>query len=133
MILPIIDIVKNVVAPIVNRFIPDKTAQDAAIAEIMSATAQVMVEDSKSPDLYIRRARPTFLYVMYVLLLIAIPCGILFIFSPGIGREFTDGAKYWFSSIPDAMYNMLEVCFGVYVGGRTVEKSIKHFKERGGR
>ena len=118
----------NTAIDIAKRFIPDKTQQEAAQAEIMSATAQMMVEDSKSQDMFIRRARPSFLYVMYFVILLAVPCGTLYMFSPDLGDAFIQGAKYWFNAIPDIMYNVLEVCFGVYVGGRTVEKSIKHFR-----
>jgi len=125
-----LDIIKTVVMPIVSKFIPDASQQATAAEQVSQAMIQLQLEDAKSQDLYIKRARPTFMYVMYLLLLVAVPCGILYIVNPKLANAFVDGAGAWFSALPDSLYNLLEVCFGVYGIGRSAEKITKNWKKK---
>lgn len=125
-----LNILTNIISPIIKKFIPDNTQQEAALSEMMSATATIMVEEAKSSDTFVRRARPSFLYVMYILLLSAIPTGILFALDKSIGISFVEGVKYWFSILPSELYSLLKVCFGLYVSGRSAEKILTYFKSK---
>jgi len=120
-----LNILENTIIPIINKFIPDKSQQDAAINQIISATAQIMIEDSKSNDLYIRRARPTFSYVMYIILLMAIPVGVFAMINPIYSQYFIKYASLWFQSIPTELYQLFGFGYGAFTIARSIDKKRK--------
>jgi len=66
-----------------------------------------------SADPWIERARPTFLYVMYLMLLGALPVGLLAAIAPDLARNATDGIRAYLGAIPEPLY----VLFGTgYLG-----------------
>ena len=58
---------------------PPAAAQQAInrYLEAIQARLSAIVTEARSPDPWTSRARPSFLYVMYVMLLWAIPMGVL--------------------------------------------------------
>lgn len=88
----------------------ESKAQDTLQAEVEAASANIRAE-AASGDKYTQRARPTFLYICYAVLLNN------FIFLPYIGVH---GGKP--IDFPDALYWLMGSCILGYTGARTWEK-----------
>ncbi|RZV48196.1 MAG: hypothetical protein EX258_09060, partial [Sphingomonadaceae bacterium] len=89
----IIDTIIGPVAKIIDKIIPDKEARDRAKLELLrlqgeqelkelEVSISSIVTEAQSNDPWTSRARPSFMYVMYTLILFAIPMGIVSVFSP---------------------------------------------------
>ena len=86
--MPLID---NIIAPIaslIDKIIPDPKARDAAKLELLKMQGgqdleslriqlSAIVAEAQSNDPWTSRARPTFLYVIYAMILWAIPMGLI--------------------------------------------------------
>ena len=92
------------VAKLIDKIIPDPQARDRAKLELlklqgdqeMAAIGQQMqaiIAEANSADPWTSRARPSFLYAIYVLILWAIPMGLIAAVNPtmadAIGRGMT--------------------------------------------
>ncbi|WP_267434563.1 3TM-type holin [Sphingomonas sp. GM_Shp_1] len=71
-----------------------------------------------SVDAWTRRARPTFLYVMYALLLWSVPMGVLAGFRPAIAAAMIRGMAAYLAAIPEPLYAL----FGTGYLGYTVAR-----------
>jgi len=71
-----------------------KMQQQGDLDEIKTQLSAIIAE-AQSSDPWTSRARPSFLYVVYILLLWSIPMGVLAIFNPGAAATFTVGFKGW--------------------------------------
>ncbi len=117
----------------IDRIWPDPTEEAAAkVAQLKAETdAQVSllqaqnaaaIAEASSADPWTSRARPSFLYVMYALILCSIPMGILSAVNPAASNAIADGMGHWLKAIPEEMWSVMFGCFAVYSGGRTIEK-----------
>lgn len=109
---------------IIDKVIPDKTARDKAKLELLAlqgsqeletinARLSAIVAEAQSPDPWTSRARPTFLYVMYAIILWAVPMGIVAAFSPGSAQAIAAGMTAYLNALPEPLY----VLFGTgYLG-----------------
>lgn len=88
----------------------------------LNAELQAIVMEAQSEDPWTSRARPTFLYVVYFYILMAIPMGILALFSPQSVLEIGAGIKVWLNSIPEQMWYLFGVGYLGYTGARTYDK-----------
>ena len=86
--MPLFEALIGPLAAIIDKVIPDKAARDKAKLElvklegsqeleIVQARLAAIVAEAQSPDPWTSRARPSFLYVMYVMILCALPMGLL--------------------------------------------------------
>lgn len=118
---------------VIDKIFPDKEKADAAKLELyrlqqagqleeMKTQLSAIIADAQSADPWTSRARPTFLYVVYILILWSIPMGILTIFRPDAAASFTTGFKAWLSAIPDEILQLFGVVMTGYVLGRSWEK-----------
>lgn len=96
--------------------------QQAGELDEMKTQLSAIIADAQSSDPWTSRARPSFLYVVYVLLLWSIPMGILTIFSPEAAAKFTQGFGAWMKAIPDPILQLFGVVMTGYVLGRSWEK-----------
>jgi hypothetical protein len=60
--------------------------------------------ETQSPDLWTSRARPTFLYVMYALLLWAVPMGLIAAISPAAAARIAAGMSAYLNALPEPLY-----------------------------
>ena len=133
-----IDLVTSVGGKLIDRLFPDKIAQASERAqaelamvsvqqdgEIRATQAQLsaIVAEAQSADPWTSRARPAFLYVMYVMLLAALPMAILAAFNPVAATAIAVGMKAWLAAIPDSLYALFGAGYLGYTGARTIEKS----------
>lgn len=96
--------------------------QQSGELEEMKASLSAILADAQSADPWTSRARPSFLYVVYILLLWSIPMGALTIFKPDAAAAFTLGFKSWMAAIPEPVLTLFGVVMLGYVGGRSWEK-----------
>lgn len=121
----------------IDRLWPDKTAQAAERSraelalmesirsgELESARVQLsaILSESQSSDPWTSRARPTFMYVIYIMILMAIPMGFLSAFKPEIATAVATGMKAWLDAIPGDLYTLFGVGYLGYSGVRSWEK-----------
>ena len=115
---------------ILDKVLPDKGAREAAQLELMKLqqTGQfkemevqmsAIIAEAKSTDPWTSRARPSFLYVMYAMILMSIPIGIVSVFSPASATQIAEGMKAWLSAVPAELWTV----FGVGYTGYTVARS----------
>jgi hypothetical protein len=96
----------------------EKAAEIALkVQELQSLVEQgrqsIIITEASSHDKWTSRARPAFMYVMYVFILAAFPMGVIFAFAPVEAKSITDGVTSWLKAIPDSMW----VLFGTgYLG-----------------
>lgn len=89
----------------------------------MEQKMSVLLAEAQSKDPWTSRARPSFLYVFYILLLMGIPMGILSFFNPEASQAMGNGFKAWLEAIPEEAWTAFWICFTGYTGARTFEKS----------
>lgn len=95
--------------------------QSGELEEVKVQLSAIMAEAS-SADPWTSRARPSFLYVVYVLLLWSIPMGALTIFAPEAADKFTAGFGKWMAALPEPILTLFGVVMTGYVAGRSWEK-----------
>jgi len=131
--LPIVDGVISIGEKLIDKLIPDPEAKAKAKLELrelqqkgdleeMEIRLSAIISDSKSKDPWTSRARPTFLYVVYILLLASIPVGIAYAFSPDHAERFIEGFRLWLTAIPEQVLTLFGVVMTGYIGGRSWEK-----------
>ena len=79
--------------------------QDGELDTIKTQLSAI-IADAQSADPWTSRARPSFLYVVYVLLLWSIPMGVLTIFRPEAAAAFTFGFQAWMTAIPEPVLTL---------------------------
>lgn len=96
--------------------------QQAGELEEVKVQLSAIIAEAQSPDPWTSRARPSFLYVVYILLLWSIPMGVLSVFKPDAAAAFTVGFKGWMGAIPDSILTLFGTVMTGYVLGRSWEK-----------
>ena len=119
---------------LIDKLFPDPEQQAKAKLELlqMQQTGELeqvkvqmsaIIAEAQSADPWTSRARPSFLYVVYILLLWSIPMGVLFVFNPEAATRFTDGFKAWLAAIPEPILTLFGTVMLGYVVGRSYEKT----------
>ena len=118
---------------IIDKLLPDPEAkaraqlelirlqQEGAFKEIEVRMSAIIAE-ANSVDPWTSRARPSFLYVVYVMLLFSLPMGLVAAISPDTAAAVAEGMKAWLSAIPDSIVELFQWVMLGYVGARSVEK-----------
>ena len=112
--MPILDALIGPLAAIIDKVIPDKAAREQAKLELLRlegtqelelvrARLSAIVAEAESTDPWTSRARPSFLYVMYVLLLWALPMGLISALWPATARNVAAGNAY-LTGLPEPLY-----------------------------
>ena len=99
-----------------------KMQQDGEFKELEIQLSAIVAE-AKSNDKWTSRARPGFLYVMYFMILISFPMGILHAVNPGISASIAVGMKEWLAAIPEYLWSVFGIGFTGYVAARSFDKS----------
>ena len=74
-------------------------------------------------DPFAGRARPAFLYVMYVLLLGAIPTALVAAVRPDVARAMAQAMGAYFAAIPEPLYALFGTGYLGYTAARAWGKS----------
>ena len=118
---------------IIDKLFPDPTAKAQAQLELLKMQQSGELEEVKvqlsaimaeaqSGDPWTSRARPSFMYVVYILLLWSIPMGVLTVFAPEAADKFTIGFGKWMDALPEPILTLFGVVMTGYVAGRSWEK-----------
>ena len=118
---------------LIDKLFPDPEQRAKAQLELMKmqqageldevkVQLSAIIAEAQSADPWTSRARPSFLYVVYVLLLWSIPMGVLTIFRPEAATAFTHGFQAWMGAIPDSILTLFGTVMTGYVIGRSWEK-----------
>lgn len=118
---------------LIDKVIPDPQAkadaqikliqvQQAGELEEVKTQLSAIIAEAQSTDPWTSRARPSFLYVMYLMILFGIPMGILSIFSPEAAVKLTTGVQAWLSALPEQMWWLFGCGYLGYATNRTFEK-----------
>lgn len=117
------------IAKIIDKVIPDKEARARAKLELLQLEGSQELEEirvqmsailaeAQSGDPWTSRARPSFLYVMYILLMWSIPMGLIAAFRPEVAQNIAAGMNAYLSGIPEPLYAL----FGTGYLGYTVAR-----------
>jgi len=97
-------------------------AESAGELEAVKVQLSAILTESQSADPWTSRARPSFMYVIYVLILMAVPMGFLSAFNPAMATAVAAGFSAWLQAIPDSLYTLFGVGYLGYTGARSLEK-----------
>ena len=74
--------------------------------------------EAQSADPWTSRARPAFLYVMYILLLWAVPMGLIAAVSPRIAANICAGMTAYLNALPEPLYALFGTGYLGYTAAR---------------
>ena len=126
----ILDAVVGPVAKLLDKIIPDPQARDKAKLELLKlqgdqemqaigAQMQAIIAEAQSADPWTSRARPSFLYVMYALILWAVPMGLIAAAQPQMAKGIADGMTAYLRGIPEELYALFGTGYLGYTAART--------------
>lgn len=122
------------VARLIDKIIPDPDARDRAKLELLKLEGSqemeairtqltAIVAEAQSNDPWTSRARPSFLYVMYALLLWAIPMGLIAAVRPDMAESIARGMHAYLAGIPEPLYMIFGTGYLGYTAARQWEKA----------
>jgi len=108
------------ITSILDKIIPDKEARAKAQQEmsLIEARLQAIVAEAQSADPWTSRARPSFLYVMYILILTALPMGLLSAFNPSAAMDIATGMNAYLGGLPEPLYALFGTGYLGYTAAR---------------
>lgn len=117
------------ITSIIDKVIPDKDARAKAKLELLKlegsqemslieARLQAIVAEANSQDPWTSRARPSFLYIMYAMILWALPMGVLAAFNPSAAREIAAGMNAYLNGLPEPLYALFGTGYLGYTAAR---------------
>jgi hypothetical protein len=122
------------VAGLLDKIIPDPRARDAAKLELLKleggqemervkAQMAAVLAEAQSSDPWTSRARPSFLYVMYALLLWSIPMGLIAAARPGLADAIARGMNTYLNGLPEPLYALFGTGYLGYTAARAWGKA----------
>ncbi len=122
----------GLIAPLsklIDKIIPDPRARDAAKLELLKLQGSqeleavrvqmsAIIAEAGSADPWTSRARPSFLYVMYAIILWAIPMGLIAATQPEMAKNIAAGMNAYLGGIPEPLWTL----FGTGYLGYTVAR-----------
>jgi hypothetical protein len=122
------------IARLIDKLIPDPQARDQAKLELLRLQGgqdmealrtqlSAILAEAQSTDPWTSRARPSFLYVMYALLLWAIPMGLIAAARPDMAEAIGHGMNAYLNGIPDSLYALFGTGYLGYTAARSWGKA----------
>ena len=117
------------VAGLLDKIIPDPKARDAAKIELLklqnsqelellNTQLLAIVAEANSHDPWTSRARPSFLYVIYALLLWSIPMGLIAAVQPQMAHDIATGMTRYLNGLPEPLYALFGTGYLGYTAAR---------------
>ncbi|HQS71017.1 MAG: hypothetical protein B7Y36_02165 [Novosphingobium sp. 28-62-57] len=117
------------VSAILDKVIPDKEARDRAKLELLKLEGtqeleqiqvrmSAIVAEANSADPWTSRARPGFLYVMYIMILWALPMGLIGAFNPAAAMGIAAGINAYLNGLPEPLYALFGTGYLGYTAAR---------------
>lgn len=122
------------IAKLIDKLIPDENARDKAKLELIKLQGgqemealrtqlSAILAEAQSTDPWTSRARPSFLYVMYALLLWAIPMGLIAAARPEMADAIARGMNAYLAGIPEPLYALFGTGYLGYTAARSWGKA----------
>ena len=132
--MPILDALISPIAALIDKIIPDPRARDAAKLELLKLQGSqemdaiktqmtAIVAEAQSNDPWTSRARPSFLYVMYTMILWAIPMGLIAAVRPDMAKGIAAGMNAYLNGIPEPMWALFGTGYLGYTAARSWGKA----------
>ncbi|MGE5537341.1 MAG: holin family protein [Gemmatimonas sp.] len=118
---------------IIDKVIPDPVARERAKVELLKqqqageldeikASLAAIIAEAQSADPWTSRARPTFLYIMYSVIILAFVGGVIGIWAPAhVDRAAANIGKL-LAAIPDSLWWLFGAGYLGYTGARSFDK-----------
>jgi hypothetical protein len=125
----LLDALVSPISTLLDRLIPDKAQRDQAKLQLLALQGtqelqllqtqlSAIVAEAGSRDPWTSRARPSFLYVMYVLILWALPMGLIAAVQPGAASAIASGMNAYLAGIPEPLYALFGTGYLGYTAAR---------------
>lgn len=125
----ILDVLVSPASGIIDKVIPDQDARDRAKLELLKlegtaefrqlkARISAILAETGSADPWTRRARPAFLYVMYAMILCALPIGLIAAFRPQAAHDIAAGISSYLNGLPEPLYALFGTGYLGYTAAR---------------
>lgn len=125
----LIDAVIGPIGKLLDKIIPDPQARDRAKMELLQlqgsqemealkAQLSAILAEASSSDPWTSRARPSFLYVMYTIILWAIPMGLIAAVAPDMAKGIANGMNAYLAGIPEPLWALFGTGYLGYTAAR---------------
>jgi hypothetical protein len=125
----LIDAVIGPIGKLLDKIIPDPQARDRAKMELLQlqgtqemealkAQLSAILAEAGSADPWTSRARPSFLYVMYTIILWAIPMGLIAAVAPETAKGIATGMNAYLAGIPEPLWALFGTGYLGYTAAR---------------
>ena len=130
----ILEAIIGPVSKLLDKIIPDPQARDRAKLELLklqgdqematiTAQMQAIVAEAQSNDPWTSRARPSFLYMMYALVLWSVPMGLIAAVDPKLALGIGNGMASYLRGLPEELYMLFGTGYLGYTAARTWGKA----------
>lgn len=127
--MPLLDAILGPITSIIDKVIPDPKARDQAKLELLKLQGSqemqllqtqlsAIVAEANSQDPWTSRARPSFLYVMYTMILWALPMGLIAAFRPDAAQAIASGMNAYLGGLPEPLYALFGTGYLGYTAAR---------------
>lgn len=127
------EIIFPFISKLIDRIIPDETTRAAAKLELMKSENQQVLSEMQaslsailveggSSDKWTSRARPSFLYVMYGVIVLCFLGGIIGIWYPAATTQAAANINALLRALPQDLYNLFAMGYLGYAGARSFDK-----------
>ena len=128
-IMSIIDAVIGPIGKLLDKIIPDPQARERAKMELLQlqgtqemdalkAQLSAILAEAGSTDPWTSRARPSFLYVMYTIILWVIPMGLIAAVAPDMAKGIATGMNAYLAGIPEPLWALFGTGYLGYTAAR---------------
>ena len=126
----VLDAVIAPISKLLDKIIPDPQARDQAKLallkmegaqelEMLRTELSAIIAEAQSQDPWTSRARPSFLYVIYILLLWSLPMGLIAAARPEMAQAIAAGMKAYLTAIPEPLYMLFGTGYLGYTAARS--------------
>ena len=127
--MPLIENIIGPIASLIDKIIPDPKARDAAKLELIKlqdgremdtlrTQLSAVLAEAQSNDPWTSRARPSFLYVIYAMILWAIPMGLIAAVRPEAAAQIATGMNAYLNGLPEPLYALFGTGYLGYTAAR---------------
>jgi len=127
--MPVIETLIGPLAALIDKLIPDKEARARAKLQLLELQGtqemallqtqlSAIVAEANSADPWTSRARPSFLYVIYAMILWAVPMGVIAAFAPDRAQAIAAGMNAYLNGLPEPLYALFGTGYLGYTAAR---------------